>query len=62
MRIGEAAGAVGRAVVGASASGDYISACWPAARKYVVFYKTVAGTWQQVDTGSGVNLVWHSHQ
>lgn len=61
-QIGSAAGQTGRCIIGCSASGEYISACWPATRTFAVFYRTLAGTWQEVDVGVGVDLVWHSHR
>ena len=61
-RVGTAVGQSGRAIMGSSASGEYVSVCWPAMRTFAVFYRTLAGTWQEVDVGIGVNLVWHSHQ
>lgn len=60
--LGPAVGRTGRAIVGASAGGQYVSVAWPASRSYVVYYRTLAGTWQQVDAGSGVDLAWHSHR
>jgi hypothetical protein len=62
QHLGPAVGRTGRAIVGVSAGGEYVSVCWPASRGYVVYYRTLAGTWQQVDTGSGVDLAWHSHR
>lgn len=61
-RLGDATGKTGRAIVGVSGTGEYVSVCWPASRSYVVFYRTLAGTWQQVDSGLGVDLAWHSHR
>jgi len=61
-RVGSAANQTGRAILGASPSGGYVSCCWPASRRYVVFYRTLAGTWQEVDAGLGVDLAWHSHR
>ena len=61
-RIGSAAQQSGRAIVGASPSGAYVSCCWPAGRRYAVFYRTLAGEWQEVDSGLGVDLAWHSHR
>jgi hypothetical protein len=58
--IGPATGRTGRAIVGVSATGEYVSVCWPASRAYVVYYRTLAATWQQVDSGLGVDLAWHS--
>ena len=61
-RIGSAEGQTGRAIVGTSPSGDYVSCCWPASRRYAVYYRTLTGSWQEVDTGLAVDLVWHSHR
>jgi hypothetical protein len=61
-RVGSAANQTGRAILGASPTGQYVSCCWPASRRYVVFYRTMAGTWQEVDAGLGVDLAWHSHR
>eukprot|EP00882_Tetradesmus_deserticola_P031369 GHRQ01035470.1.p5 GENE.GHRQ01035470.1~~GHRQ01035470.1.p5 ORF type:complete len:109 (-),score=43.43 GHRQ01035470.1:674-1000(-) len=58
--LGPAAGRTGRAIAGVSATGEYVSVCWPASRAYVVHYRTLAGTWQQVDSGLAVDLAWHS--
>jgi hypothetical protein len=52
----------GRAILGASASGQYVSCCWPAGRRYCVWYRTLTGGWQEVDSGLGVDLAWHSHR
>ncbi|KAF6235943.1 hypothetical protein COO60DRAFT_484505 [Scenedesmus sp. NREL 46B-D3] len=60
--IGPATGRTGRAIVGVSATGEYVSVCWPASRTYVVYYRTLAATWQQVDSGLGVDLAWHSNR
>jgi hypothetical protein len=61
-RLGPAVGRTGRAIVGVSHCGEYVSVCWPASRGYVVYYRTLAGTWQEVESGSGVDLAWHSHR
>lgn len=61
-RLGDATGKTGRAIVGVSGTAEYVSVCWPASRSYVVYYRTLAGTWQQVDSGLGVDLAWHSHR
>lgn len=61
-RVGSAAQQTGRAILGASASGAYVSCCWPASRRYVVYYRTLAGSWQEADSGLGVDLAWHSHR
>ena len=60
--LGPAVGRTGRAIVGVSGGGEYVSVCWPASRGYVVYYRTLAGTWQEVESGSGVDLAWHSHR
>lgn len=60
--LGPAGGRTGRAIVGVSGSGEYVSLCWPANRAYAVFYRTLAGTWSQVDSGLGVDIAWHSHR
>jgi hypothetical protein len=52
----------GRAIVGVSPSGQYVSCCWPAGRRYSVWYRTLTGGWQEVDTGLAVDLAWHSHR
>jgi hypothetical protein len=62
QHLGPAVGRTGRAILGVSSGGEYVSVCWPASRGYVVFYRTLAGTWQEVESGSGVDLVWHSHR
>eukprot|EP00878_Enallax_costatus_P029671 GHUV01032212.1.p1 GENE.GHUV01032212.1~~GHUV01032212.1.p1 ORF type:complete len:886 (+),score=247.65 GHUV01032212.1:482-3139(+) len=61
-RLGDAAGRTGRAIVGVSSTGEYVSVCWPASRSYAVYYRTLAATWQQVDGGLGVDVAWHSHR
>jgi hypothetical protein len=61
-RVGPATGQTGRAIVAVSPSGQYVSACWPASRQYFVWYRTLTGAWQQVDSGLGVDLAWHSHR
>jgi hypothetical protein len=69
--VADCPGQSGRAVVAVSASGRFVSACWPATRTYAVFARasTVAppaadaaplGAWAQVDGGRGVDLAWHS--
>jgi hypothetical protein len=62
QQLGPAVGRTGRAIVGVSGGGEYVSVCWPASRGYVVYYRTLAGTWQEVESGSGVDLAWHSHR
>lgn len=62
QQLGPAVGCTGRAVVGVSHGGEYVSVCWPASRGYVVYYRTLAGTWTEVDSGLGVDLAWHSHR
>ncbi|GBF88621.1 hypothetical protein Rsub_01336 [Raphidocelis subcapitata] len=61
-RVGPATGQSGRAIIAVSPSGQYVSACWPASRQYFVWYRTLTGAWQQVDSGLGVDLAWHSHR
>jgi hypothetical protein len=62
QQLGPAVGRTGRAIVGVSHGGEYVSVCWPASRGYVVYYRTLAGTWTEVDSGLGVDLAWHSHR
>lgn len=38
-RIGAANGQTGRALLGVSARGDFVSCCWPATRTYVIWYR-----------------------